>query len=101
MQKRAIKIEFALLDEVRSQQAAAFKLYDVQSELIKAQMQVKKAKNEYSVALGKAEEGLKKANELGAESMSVPFKDAVSNIKGAIGMCDRLIAAIDKSISAV
>lgn len=101
MQKKAIRVEMGLLNDITSQAENAFKLYDVQSELISAQMQVKKARSEYSSVLSKAEDGLKKANELGAQSLSEPFAKRVSEIKGAIKMCDNLISAIDKAISAV
>ena len=96
-----VKVELALVDDIRNALKSSFALYDVQSPLISAQMQVKKAKNEYQVVLAKAEDGLKKAKELGSELMMKPFQDAVSEAKGSISKCDKLILAIDKAISAV
>ena len=95
------KVELALIDDIRNSIKTAFALYDVQSPLISAQMQVKKAKNEYTVALAKAEDGLKKAKELGSEMMMQPFQKSIVEIKGGISLCDKLILAIDKAISAV
>jgi hypothetical protein len=101
MQKKVIKTNLGLLNDIENEIQSAFNLYDVQSELITAQMQVKKAKSKYVDVLTKAEDGLKKAKDLGAQSLSDPFSKRVSEIKGAIGMCDKLIVAIDKAISAV
>jgi hypothetical protein len=101
MQKKVIKTDLGLIQDIESEFQNAFKLYDVQSELIKAQNQVKKAKSDFLSTLNKAKDGLKKANDLGAESLSRPFAARVSEIKGAIGRCDKLIVAIDKAISAV
>ena len=101
MQKKVIQIDLGLIQDIESQIQNAFNIYDVQSELIKAQSQVKKAKSDFSAALSKAEDGLKKANDLGAESLSRPFSARVSELKGAISKCDKLIVAIDKAISAV
>jgi hypothetical protein len=101
MQKKVIQIDLGLIQDIESQIQNAFNIYDVQSELIKAQSQVKKAKSDFSATLSKAEDGLKKANDLGAESLSRPFSARVSELKGAISKCDKLIVAIDKAISAV
>ena len=96
-----IKVELALIDDIRNTLKSSFALYDVQSPLIAAQMQVKKAKTEYQGVLTKAQDGLNKAKELGSELMMKPFQDAVSEAKGSISQCDKLILAIDKAISAV
>ena len=101
MQKRAIKVEMGLLNDIENEIQSAFNLYDVQSELITAQMQVKKAKSQYLAILTKAEDGLKKAKDLGAESLSTPFSKRVSEIKSGIKMCDNLINLIDKAITAL
>lgn len=96
-----VKVELALIDDIRNGLKSTFAIYDVQSPLISAQMQVKKAKKEYQTILAKAEDGFTKAKELGSELMMKPFQDAISESKGAIGRCDKLIVAIDKAIQAV
>jgi hypothetical protein len=98
---QGVKVELGLIEDINAQLQNAFKIYDVQSPLISAQMQVKKAKGEYVNALAKAEDALKKAKDLGSEMLVGAFQKTVSEAKGAIGMCDRLIAAIDKAIQAV
>jgi hypothetical protein len=47
MQKKVIKTDLGLIQDIESEFQNAFKLYDVQSELIKAQNQVKKAKSDF------------------------------------------------------
>ena len=101
MQKKVIKTDLALIQDIDRDYTSAFKLYDVQSELIKAQNQVKKAKNEYKSILNRAEDGLKKAEDLGAASLTKPFSERVFDLKEAVKQSDKLIAAIDKAISAV
>jgi hypothetical protein len=101
MQKKAIKIDLALMDDINASLKKAFNLYEQQSPLITAQMEVKKAKTEYENALKLAESALQKVKELGMESMSKSFENKVSEAKSGISLSTRLISLIDKAITAV
>lgn len=101
MQKRAIKIDLAMIDDINARSQKAFNLYDQQSLLIKAQMEIKKAKSEYENALKLSENGLQKVKELGIDSMSKTFENKVSEAKAGISKSGKLVDLIDKAITAI
>lgn len=101
MQKKVIKVDLALMDDINSSLQKAFNLYEQQSPLIKAQSEVKKAKSEYENALKLSENALQKVKELGASSMEKTFANKVSEAKSGISKSEKLIVLIDKAISAV
>jgi hypothetical protein len=101
MQKKAIKVDFAMIDDINASLKKAFDLYEQQSPLIKAQMEIKKAKSEYENALKLAESGLQKVKELGMDSMSKSFESKVSEAKSGVSKSLKLIELIDKAITAI
>lgn len=101
MQKRAIKIDLAMIDDINARLQKAFNLYDQQSLLIKAQMEIKKAKSEYENALKLSENGLQKVKELGIDSMSKSVENKVSEAKAGISKSGKLVDLIDKAITAI
>jgi hypothetical protein len=101
MQKKAIKVDFAMIDDINTSLKKAFDLYEQQSPLIKAQMEIKKAKSEYENALKLAESGLQKVKELGMDSMSKSFENKVSEAKAGVSKSLKLIELIDKAITAI
>ncbi len=101
MQKKVVKVDLALIDDINSSLKKAFDLYEQQSPLIKAQNEVKKSKSEYENALKNAQDALKKAKDLGAQSLEKTFSDKVSEAKAGISASQKLISLIDKAITAI
>tara|TARA_R110000744_G_scaffold377462_1_gene492494 strand:- start:479 stop:811 length:333 start_codon:yes stop_codon:yes gene_type:complete len=93
------KVELAIIDDVNSLYEKGFNLYDVQSELLKAQNKVKKSKNLYDQSFKKAEEGIQYSKEIGASDFIKLFQRKSDEAKSASRIADNLIAAIDKAIT--
>ena len=93
------KVELTINDDINSLLDKAFNLYDVQSELLKAQDKVKKGKNLYEQALKKSQKGLSTAKELGASDFIKLMNDKIQISSGNIKGANSLINAIDKAIS--
>ena len=93
------KVELAIIDDVNSLYEKGFNLYDVQSELLKAQDKVKKSKNLYDQSFKKAEEGIQYSKEIGASDFIKLFQRKSDEAKSASRIADKLIAAIDKAIT--
>lgn len=93
------KVELAIIDDVNSLYEKGFNLYDVQSELLKAQNKVKKSKNLYDQSFKKAEEGIQYSKEIGASDFIKLFQKKSDEAKSASRIADNLIAAIDKAIT--
>lgn len=95
------KVELSLINEVNTLYDKGFDLYDVQSELLKAQEKVKKSKNLFEQSLKKAEEGVEYSKEIGASDFIKMFQRKSDEAKGALKGSDSLISAIDRAISIV
>ena len=93
------KVELALNDDINALLDKAFSLYDVQSELLKAQSKVRKSIDVYKQAQKKAADGLAKAKELGATDFIKLMQDKLDIAKGNIKGANSLISAIDKAIT--
>jgi hypothetical protein len=93
------KVELSLINEVNTLYDKGFDLYDVQSELLKAQEKVKKSKNLFEQSFKKAEEGIQYSKEIGASDFIKLFQRKSDEAKGALKGADSLISAIDRAIS--
>lgn len=93
------KIQLALIDNVNNLYDKGFDLYDVQSELLKAQGKVKKSKTFFEQSQKVAADALEKSKELGASDFIALFNKKISVAKDAIKSADNLISAIDKAIT--
>ena len=93
------RVELALIDEVNNLYKKGFDLYDVQSELLKAQDKVKKSKSFFEQSQKAASDALAKSKEIGASDFIRLFNDKEQQAKGAIKGADSLISAIDWAIS--
>ena len=95
----AEKIELAMIDDVNSLYEKGFNLYDVQSELLKAQDRVKKSKDLFDQSAKKADEAIQKSKEIGASDFVKLFQNKLDEAKSASRTADSLISAIDKAIT--
>jgi hypothetical protein len=93
------KVNLTINDDINSLLDKAFNLYDVQSELIKAQDKVKKGKDLYEQALKISQKGLSTAKELGASDFIKLMNDKIQISSGNIKGANSLINAIDKAIT--
>ena len=93
------KVELALIDDVNNLYEKGFDLYDVQSELLKAQGKVKKSKTFFEQSQKVAADALEKSKELGASDFIKLFNTKIADAKDAIKSADNLISAIDKAIT--
>tara|TARA_Y100000401_G_C8230239_1_gene177724 strand:- start:64 stop:396 length:333 start_codon:yes stop_codon:yes gene_type:complete len=93
------KVELALIDDVNNLYKKGFDLYDVQSELLKAQDKVKKSKSFFEQSQKAATDALAKSKELGASDFMKLFNDKEQQAKAAIKSADSLISAIDRAIT--
>ena len=97
--KDAERLELSLVDDVNSLYDQGFALYDVQSELLKAQDKVKKSKTFFEQSQKKAADAIVKAKELGASDFIKLFNKKEEEAKSANRIADALITAIDKAIT--
>lgn len=95
------KIDLAIIDDVNSLYEKAFDLYDVQSELLKAQAKVKKSKDLFNQSLKKSKEGLELAKKLGDDAFIKLFQKKISNAKEGFKSADSVISTIDKAITLI
>ena len=93
------KVELALVDDVNNLYKRGFDLYDVQSELLKAQDKVKKSKTFFEQSQKAAADALVKSKELGASDFIKLFNTKEAEAKDAIKAADNLISAIDRAIT--
>ena len=93
------KVTLALIDDVNNLYEKGFDLYDVQSELLKAQGKVKKSKTFFEQSQKAAADASEKSKEIGASDFIALFNRKESEAKEMIKSADNLISAIDKAIT--
>lgn len=98
-QKKAIKVEFALMDDINTQLNKAFNLGDVQSPLLKVQDSLKNAIREYEIAEKLIADALVKAKELGATAFIDTLNKKLSEAKGSKGIYINVLKSISTAIS--
>lgn len=98
-QKKAIKVELALFDDINAQMDKAFNLGDVQSPLLKVEDSLKKAIKEYEIAEKLISDGIVKAKELGATSFVDGLNKKLAEAKGSKSIYQNVLKNVSTAIS--
>jgi hypothetical protein len=101
MQKKAIKMEFALFDDINSQMDKAFKMGDMMSQLIKIEMEIAKSIKEYNIAEKMILDGVEKAKALGATDFINSLNKMLSNVKGAKAIRQNTLKHVTNAVSSI
>jgi hypothetical protein len=93
------KVEFGLIEDVRSQLDKAFPFTEIQSEIIAIENKIKKALPIYESVIKQTEDGVKKLKDLGVDggliaSLNKQNTEAKNGLKSAQAMISYLQKAI-------
>ena len=99
MQKKVIKIQFALFDDINAQMDKAFNLGDVQSPLLKIEDSLKKSIQQYEMTEKLIADGITKAKELGATAFVDTLNKKLSETKGGKSITQNVLKNVSAAIS--
>ena len=79
MQKKLVKVDLSLVDDINKQMDKAFKIGDVMSPLIKIENDLKLSIKEFEIAEKLIQDGIVKAKDLGASDFISSLTKLMSN----------------------
>jgi type VI protein secretion system component VasK len=99
MQKKVLKIQLALFDDINAQMDKALNLGDVQSPLLKIEDSLKKSIQQYEMTEKLIADGIAKAKELGATAFVNTLNKKLSETKGGKSTAQNVLKNVSAAIS--
>lgn len=101
MQKKVLKVELSLIDDINKQMDKAFKIGDVMSPLTKIENDLKSSIKEFEIAEKLIQDGIVKAKDLGASDFISSLSKLLSNTTGGKNLRQNTLKNVTNAISSL